>query len=204
MLLANFGRAFGSSSRSFSTNDSTNMKIAITGASGTVSSLQSRQLFIVLTTIKVGQAVVKLVAEAGHSSVQIDLRKTPHKETANSEMRTADCGDYHGFLKALKDCDALIHLAAIPNPEHHEEWEVHSNNVNSAFNGFCAAGELGINHVSYASSVNAIGLSYANRPLHFDAFPLDEECAQHPTDSYALAKAEGELQARAFATGFPI
>lgn len=42
------------------------------------------------------------------------------------------------------------------------DGQVHSNNVNSAFNGFRAAGELGIKRICYASSVNAIGLAYTN------------------------------------------
>lgn len=46
-----------------------------------------------------------------------------------------------------------------------------SNNVNGAFNAFRAAAELKIKRVCYASSVNAIGLAYANQPLKFDYFP---------------------------------
>ena len=80
---------------------------------------------------------------------------------------------------------------------------MHSNNVNSAFNGFRACGELGIKNICYASSVNAIGLAYANQPLKFKYFPIDEEYPVNPTDSYALAKHEAEVQARAFVNWFP-
>jgi len=119
-------------------------------------------------------------------------------------MRTADAAkDYEATVAAIKDCDALIHLAALPNPVGKEDWQVHSNNVNSCFNGLRAAGEVGIKRVCYASSVNAIGLAYANRPLHFTYFPIDEQAPQNPTDSYALAKQEAEVQARAFANWFP-
>jgi nucleoside-diphosphate-sugar epimerase len=84
-------------------------------------------------------------------------------------MRTADVANsYDDTLQAFKGCDAIVHLAAIPNPVGKEDWKVHSNNVNSAFNGFRAAGELGIKRFCYASSVNAIGLAYANQPLKFD------------------------------------
>jgi len=164
------------------------MKIAITGARGTV-----------------GQDVVKICAKEGHHTVQINRSDTKNEDgTPNTEMRTADsASDYEATVKAFKGCDAVIHLAAIPNPVDKEDALVHSNNVNSAFNGFRACGELGINKICYASSVNAIGLAYANRPLHFDYFPTDEEAPQRPTDSYALAKAEGELQAHAFVDWFP-
>jgi nucleoside-diphosphate-sugar epimerase len=112
--------------------------------------------------------------------------------------------DYQATLEAFRGADAIIHLAAIPNPVDKEDWLVHSNNVNAAFNCFRAAGELGIKRISYASSVNAIGLAYANQPLtHFESFPLDEEAQANPTDSYALAKSEAELQAKAFVNWFP-
>jgi hypothetical protein len=119
-------------------------------------------------------------------------------------MRTADAAtDYKATVKAFQGCDAVIHLAAIPNPVDKEDHAVHSNNVNSAFNGFRACGELGIKKICYASSVNAIGLAYANQPLRFPYFPIDEDYPPNPTDSYALAKQEAEIQAKAFVNWFP-
>ena len=163
------------------------MKIAITGARGTV-----------------GQEVVKICAKAGHHTVQINRTKQEKDDTPNTEMRTADAaGDYDATLAAFKGCDAVIHLAAIPNPVDKDDWKVHGNNVNAAFNGFRAAAELGIKRFCYASSVNAIGLAYANQPLRFDYFPIDEDYPQNPTDAYALAKQEAEIQAKAFTNWFP-
>jgi len=163
------------------------MKIAITGARGTV-----------------GQEVVKICAKAGHHTVQINRTKQEKDDTPNTEMRTADAaGDYDATLAAFKGCDAVIHLAAIPNPVDKDDWKVHGNNVNAAFNGFRAAAELGITRFCYASSVNAIGLAYANQPLRFDYFPIDEDYPQNPTDAYALAKQEAEIQAKAFTNWFP-
>ncbi|RDW76803.1 NAD-dependent epimerase/dehydratase family protein [Aspergillus mulundensis] len=163
------------------------MKIAITGARGTV-----------------GRACVALCSKAGHATVQIDRTEQEYDGTPNSEMRTADvANDYDALLKAFKGCDALIHLAALPDPVGKDDWTVHNNNVSSAFNGFYAAGKLGITKVCYASSVNAVGLAYATQPLHFDYFPLDEDAPQRPTDAYALAKQEAEMQARSFVNWFP-
>lgn len=162
------------------------MKIAVTGARGTL-----------------GRSVVKLCADTGHHTVQINRTDQEYDGTPNSEMRTADtASDYGATIKAFTGCDAVIHLAAIPDPVDKDDWTVHNNNVCSAFNGFYAAGQLGIKRVSYATSVNAIGLSYSNQPLHFDYFPIDEDAPQRPTDSYALAKHESELQARSFANWF--
>lgn len=164
------------------------MRIAITGARGTV-----------------GRVAVQTCTRAGHSTVQINRTPTPNEDNVpNTEMRTADAaGDYDALKKAFSGCDAIIHLAAMPDPVGKDDWAVHNNNVNAAFNGFHAAGTLGIKRVCYASSVNAVGLAYANRPLHFDYFPLDEDAPQRPTDSYAMAKEEAEYQARSFVDWFP-
>ncbi|PYH77635.1 putative UDP-galactose 4-epimerase [Aspergillus uvarum CBS 121591] len=173
--------------RNFSHTRPFDMRVAITGARGTV-----------------GREVVKAASKAGHSTVQVDRTDTEYDGTPNSEMKTADtANDYQATLKAFQGCDAVIHLAAIPDPVDKGDDLVHNNNVNSAFNGFRAAAELGIKRVCYASSVNAIGLEYANRPLTFDYFPVDEEAESRPTDAYALAKDEAELQARAFTRWFP-
>ena len=139
-----------------------------------------------------------------YHTVQVNRDDSGRIDVPNTEFRTADIsGDFQQTLKAFKGCDAIIHLAAIPNPVDKDDSMVHSNNVNSAFNGFRAAAELGIKKICYASSVNAIGLAYAAQPLQFDYFPLAEEAPTNPTDSYALAKSEAELQARAFVNWFP-
>lgn len=165
----------------------TKMKIAITGARGTV-----------------GREVVKHCAKEGHQTVQINRSEQEHDGTPNSEMRTADAAtDYDATVAAFKGCDAVIHLAALPNPLGKPDWQVHQNNVNSAFNGLRAAAELGIKRVAYASSVNAIGLAYSQQPLRLPYFPIDEDYPTSPSDSYALAKLEAETAARAFPHWFP-
>ena len=163
------------------------MKIAITGARG-----------------QVGKKLTELCANSGHDTVQINRTDEAYNGVPNSEMRTANvANDYDATVKAFEGCDAVIHLASIPNPVGKPDWNVHNNNVKSAFNGFHAAGVLGIKKVCYASSVNAMGLAYSNQPLKFDYFPIDENCPQRPTDSYAMAKMEAEYQARAFVHWFP-
>ena len=151
-----------------------------------------------------GQEVVKLCAAKGYSIVLIDRTELEVDGIPNAECRFADiANDYDDTVKALKGCDALIHLAAIPNPINKSDSLVHTNNVSAAFNGFRACGELGIKRISYASSVNAIGLLFSNQPLKFEYFPIDEDYPTNPTDAYALAKLEGEVQAKAFANWFP-
>lgn len=163
------------------------MKIAVTGARGTL-----------------GTVVVKTAVEAGHEVVQVNRTEEDEDSEPKTENRTADnASSYEDSVKAFQGCDAVIHLAAIPNPVDKEDSDVHNNNVNSSFNGLRAAAECGINRFCYASSVNAIGLAYANQPLKFPYFPIDEDYPANPTDSYALAKQEAELQCRSFVNWFP-
>jgi len=147
----------------------------------------------------VGRAVVELALSQGHSVVSID-RAQPAQATAHANLTfvQADMADYPGVEQALRGCDALVHLAAIPSPRGHADHEVHNNNVVGSYNALCAAAQLGINRVCQASSVNATGAVYSRWP-RYDYFPLDE---QHPTyneDPYSLSKWICEQQADSFA-----
>jgi nucleoside-diphosphate-sugar epimerase len=147
------------------------MRIAITGGSGGV-----------------GRAITELALAQGHSVVSID-RVRPKQADARPDLEfvEADITEYDDVERALRGCDALVHMAAIPAPGQHPDHVVHNNNVVGSYNALRAAAELGITHVCQASSVNATGFSYSREP-RYDYFPLDE---QHPTyneDPYSLSK----------------
>jgi nucleoside-diphosphate-sugar epimerase len=147
------------------------MRIAITGGSGGV-----------------GRAIIELALAQGHAVVSIDrVRPKQADARADLEFVEADITHYDDVEQALRGCDALVHMAAIPAPGQHPDHVVHNNNVVGSYNALRAAAELGITHVCQASSVNATGFSYSRQP-HYDYFPLDE---QHPTyneDPYSLSK----------------
>ena len=158
------------------------MKIAITGGSG-----------------KVGKAIVEMALEQGHSVVSID-RVEPGQNEDRSDFRyiQADLTDYKAFETALRGCDALIHMAAIPAPGHQPDHVVHNNNVVSSYNALRASVEVGIQRVCQASSVNATGLGYSRWP-RFDYFPLDENHPTYNEDPYSLSKWICEEQGDSFA-----
>jgi len=163
------------------------MKIAVTGARGLV-----------------GKEVVKLCKEQGHYVIEIN--RTEEKSASNDktgEHRVAQATDYDATKAAFSGADAVIHLAAIPNPEGKDDWVVHNTNVTGGYNAMHAAATLGIKRFTLASSVNAHGLVYSQAPLQFPSFPLLESHAPFPSDAYALSKAEVELQADSFARTYP-
>jgi len=154
------------------------MKIAVTGASGGV-----------------GRGVVAEALSRGHEVVGID-RVLPENDAEQDGLVfiQANITDYDQLLTAFAGCDALIHMAAIPNPMHDPDHVVHNNNVVGSYNAMRAAIELGITLICQASSVNAIGFSFSREPCH-EYFPLDEEHPNHNEDAYALSKWISEQQA---------
>lgn len=59
----------------------------------------------------------QLCEKAGYSTVQVNRTDEENNGFKNTEMRTADvASDYDATVNAFNGCDAVIHLAAIPNP----------------------------------------------------------------------------------------
>jgi nucleoside-diphosphate-sugar epimerase len=157
------------------------MRIAITGGSGGV-----------------GRAVVAEALKRGHEVVSIDrVLPDPAKDDA-VRFVAADVTDYDTLRDAMRGCEGLIHLAAIPSPGNHPDHVVHNNNVTGSYNALRAALENGIGAVCQASSVNAIGLSYSRRH-RFDYLPIDEAHPNYDEDPYSLSKWICEQQGNAFA-----
>src|SRR5712692_8201530 len=154
------------------------MRIAITGSSG-----------------RVGSAIVEMALADGNSLVCIDrVAPAQGSERPNVSFVLADVADYDAFEKAMRGCDALVHMAAIASPGHHPDHVVHNNNVVGSYNALRAAAELGIKRVCQASSINAVGAAYSRMP-RFDYFPVDELHPTYNEDPYSLSKWICELQA---------
>ena len=156
------------------------MRIAVTGGSG-----------------RIGRAVVALALAQGHTVVNIDRVQPSYNDTRpDLTFVEADIADYDALERAMRGCDGLVHLAAIPAPGRHPDHVVHNNNVTSSYNAVRAAVELGIFQVCQASSINAIGGAYSRWP-RYDYFPLDERHPSYAEDPYSLSKWICEQQAGA-------
>jgi nucleoside-diphosphate-sugar epimerase len=157
------------------------MHIAITGARG-----------------RVGRYITDAALARGHEIVAIDRLPAETPPPPGQRDLVADATDYAALLAAFADCDALIHLAAIPHPLTDPDHIVHNHNVTSSYNALRAAIELGITRICQASSINAIGLSFSRAP-HFDYFPVDERHPTHNEEAYGLSKWICEAQADSLA-----
>jgi nucleoside-diphosphate-sugar epimerase len=76
------------------------MKIAVTGCNG-----------------RVGRPVLRHALKEGHSVVGIDQAPSAvHPQEPQFSYTQADLRDYQQVLQSLRKCDAVLHLAGIPNP----------------------------------------------------------------------------------------
>ena len=146
----------------------------------------------------IGRVVVQDLREHGYQVTPVDKYPTQKWGT-----KIVDCEDLGQVISVMKEHNAVIHLAAIPNPLRHPAEVVFRNNVISTFNILEAAAILGIKNVVMASSISALGtvnmLQHFN-PLHV---PIDEEHPLLSQDAYGLSKMVGEDLANGFNRRMP-
>lgn len=79
-----------------------------------------------------------------------------------------------------------------------------ADNTQSTYNVIEAACKLGIKKIIISSSETTYGVCFAQGPLDYDSFPVEEDDYDvNPMDTYALSKLCGERTARSFARRFP-
>jgi nucleoside-diphosphate-sugar epimerase len=152
---------------------------------------------------KAGRAVVRDLLEHGYDVLNVDRVPSPAGAGSTAPFLPADLTDFGQTLEALSAADAVVHLAAIPSPDHATPDVVFRTNVTSTHTVFSAAARLGMRRVVWASSETTLGLPFDRPP---DYAPVDEEHELRPESSYALSKVLGEEMARQFSrwSGIPI
>ncbi len=145
------------------------MKVLLTGGSGSV-----------------GKAVVERLAAKGHSVLVIGRR--PGLEIEGAEYQTCDINDYARLREVIRGCEAVVHLAAIPNPGNGTPEQIFTVNAAGTFNVFRAAAEEGIRRVVQASSINATGQFFGVKPAPLHYLPIDEAHPVFATDAYSFSK----------------
>jgi nucleoside-diphosphate-sugar epimerase len=157
------------------------MKILVTGAAGGVGAVVARELL-----------------EHGHEVRALDRVGVPADLKNRVEMVYADLSDRMALLRAAQGCEAIAHLAAIPNPANGREVEIFEPNVVGTQYVFAAAEAEGIERVVLASSCAIYGAPFAKKPFSFKYLPIDEAHPIEPQDLYALSKQFNELTAATY------
>ena len=158
--------------------------VAITGAAG-----------------KTGRVVCRHFLEHGYDIRPIDTVGLPGRygELAADlgvGLFRADLTDFGQTLESVADCEAIVHLAAIPAPGLRPDSTTFLDNTAMNYNIFAAAQRLGIARVVWASSETTFGLPFDVPPRYA---PIDEDHYPLPTSTYALSKVVGETMATHFA-----
>jgi nucleoside-diphosphate-sugar epimerase len=151
-------------------------KIVVTGGSG-----------------KAGRAAVRELLEHGYDVLNVDI--APPREPIARHL-AVDLMQLGEAIEALTGADAVIHLAANPNPQGWTEERMFRHNTTTTYNIFRAATVLGLQRVVWASSETTLGLPFDREPPRY--LPIDEEHPLFPESSYALSKVISEEMARQF------
>jgi UDP-glucose 4-epimerase len=153
------------------------MKILVTGSRG-----------------KVGAATVNALVDAGHAVTACDLGAPVFERGlpgAPAYVR-ADLTDAGDAFAVVRGHDAVIHAAAIPDPQHTPPHAVFANNLLATFNTLEAAVRFGVPRFVNVSSETVPGFFFPEREWTPEYAPIDEEHPIRPQDPYALAKHFGE------------
>jgi nucleoside-diphosphate-sugar epimerase len=106
-----------------------------------------------------------------------------------------DARDPAVVADALRDVDAVVHLAAIPSPDMGTPEEVFCGNTAATFTVLQQAARAGVRRAVIASSYSVTGLPFAPTALQPPYLPIDEAVPLQIADPYALSKQVDELTA---------
>lgn len=162
------------------------MRIVVTGGSGAI-----------------GRYVVRDLLAHGHTPVNVDAR--PAREH-DERVRFVQCDlmDAQATAAAVRDCDAVAHLAAIPNPQNDPPERVLTVNMVTCFNVLEAARCNGIPRIVYACSESSSGFGIHNVELKPLYLPIDEAHPCWPHETYSLSKRFGEEMVENYAIAYGI
>jgi nucleoside-diphosphate-sugar epimerase len=146
------------------------MRVVVTGGSG-----------------RIGRWVVRELVAHGHE-VHIFDRVAPSELPPGVDYKLGSCENLGEVYDVLRGAEGVIHLAAIPSNRFHPYPTVFQTNTLSSYHVGEAAGRLGVKTLVAASSINALGITMAERPFSPVYLPIDEEHPRLPQDAYSLTK----------------
>ena len=144
-----------------------------------------------------GRWVVDRLAAEPYEIVAVDRELptgTPPDDVDFRAVDLVDAGETTDLMLSV-DPDAIVHLAAIPDPLNHAGERVYRNNVLSTYNVLNAAGRVDAD-VTWTSSESAYGFPFAESIRAPDALPIEEHHPLRPADPYGLSKVSGEETAK--------
>jgi nucleoside-diphosphate-sugar epimerase len=154
------------------------MKVLVTGSAG-----------------KVGRAAVKALMQKEHEVRATDVLPPVFErpEPDDPEYIEPDVSDAGDMFAVARGVDAVVHVAALPEPTHNPPHVVFHNNLMGVFNTLEAAIRFGVPRFVNISSETVPGFFFPERAFLPDYAPVNEDHPIRPQDPYATAKHFGEL-----------
>ena len=152
------------------------MRVLVTGGSGFI-----------------GSHVVDKLRAHGHEPVIYDLRRSPWHENGSVEIVIGSVTDRAALGRAMADCDAVAHLAAVAdvNDVHAEPEDAERVNARGTAAVLEAARRAGVDRVVYASTIWV----YSDT----ESVEVDEDTLlPPPSHLYTSTKLAGELYCRSY------
>ena len=148
----------------------------------------------------IGSHVVDRLVAAGHQPRLLDLKTSPYHAEGELETVLVDLTDATGVRRAVRGCDAILHLAAMADVDEVVGDPARTNavNVGGTFNLLEAARAEGIERFLYASTVWVYGNAPGEEP-HDEDTPL-----VLPPHLYTATKLAGEMYCRAYETLYDV
>ena len=135
----------------------------------------------------VGSAVTEELENARHTALGFDLRD------GQDVLQLAT------LSTAMRDCDAVVHAAALLGTEGESAERIMEVNVLGTWSVLCAAGAAQVKRVVFLSSVDVLGVFKGERAP--DYLPLDDAHRCYPSTPYGMSKYLAEVMCRCVAEG---
>lgn len=152
--------------------------IAVTGGSG-----------------RLGRHVVELLAPEAEVTV-IDIAPPARGDVAHENVSITDT---EALKRVFAGKDAVVHLAAIPNPRTASPEKCFSVNTTGTWAVLQAAEDAGVKRIVVCSSDSTTGLHYNPEDWAPRYIPVDEEHPLRAIEPYSLSKVVTEVVAKSFA-----
>jgi UDP-glucose 4-epimerase len=154
------------------------MRVLVTGGSGFI-----------------GSTVVDALLGAGHAPVIFDVAPSPYHAPGELERVTGSILDIAALRRAVRRCDAIVHLAAVADVDLVAANPSHADLVNARGTALVleAARAEDVPRVLYASTIWVYGTASNGAPLD-ERSPLPL-----PAHFYTATKLAGEMYCRSYA-----
>ncbi|MCX6358659.1 MAG: NAD(P)-dependent oxidoreductase [Armatimonadetes bacterium] len=138
----------------------------------------------------IGRVTLGRLLEAGHEVTVLDAAPLP--EGLGTASIVADLTQPFALDALPQPPDAIVHLAAIPNPFVATWDRVLAVNMLATFNVLRYAAEWGVRRVVFGSSESASGWGIHGRFYRPDYLPIDEKHRDLPSEVYSYSKSFGD------------